>query len=111
MEPDAKMDDDLEMPRSGSPWIAEIIGVMAGLVPFFIHFSTSETVAINGEILYLRHTDVVALGGGFLALAMTLVAFVALKKTEAAARTKRLIAAVALAILSVVQLARGSGVF
>jgi hypothetical protein len=91
------------------PGTNEVIGFLAGLLPFFVHLSTSETTTINGQVQSHRQSDFIAIGGGAIALLVSLWGFTLLKKTSAASRGRRLLANVILMGLGALQLVRGLG--
>ena len=109
MKSDAEQDRELDRLPSTFPGIAEALGLIGAAVPAFGHSSTDETVTVNGQVQSHRHTDVIALGGGGLALLMAIWIFVLLSRTPAESKTKRIVAGVVIAAMGLVQLARGVG--
>ena len=87
-----------------------IIGLVAGIVPFFLSFHSSTSQSINGEVLHSTYVDYVAVPGGALALLMGVVALVDGLRNQAAGKGIRAGIAVAIAGLGIFQLLRGFGV-
>jgi hypothetical protein len=84
-----------------------IAGLVAGALPFFFNFSTSNSQTINGQVVESSHFDFVAVPCGALALLLSVVVgLTALGKGKA----KRLPVAAGVLILGLVQLVRGLGI-
>ncbi len=84
-----------------------MIGLVAGIAPFFLHFTTGSTETVNGQVVSASHFDFVAVPGGSIALMAGLVA-AALGLGKG--KVKRIPVGLAICVLGVVQLARGFGI-
>ena len=86
-----------------------LLGLVAGLLPFFLHFTTSSTTSVNGvETSSVTH-DYAALAGGAAAMIAGAIALlVATRRTDR--KPARLAIAFAIDLLGVFQILRGLGV-
>ncbi len=71
--------DACEVEQAGVPGVKvltlpAIIGLVAGIGPFFVHFSRSNTQTVNGQVVESFYLDYAALAGAGVALLMGLVA-------------------------------------
>lgn len=84
-----------------------VVGLVFGLAPFFLHFTKSLSLTVNG-VVEQSHFDAVAVGGGALALVLGLAALVSARNVMEGRRTRLGIAA-AIAALGVFQVLSGLG--
>ncbi len=87
----------------------EIIGVILGILPFFISFSSRSSSTVNGQVVSSSYFDVFAVGCGVVAL---ILVFVSLRDRLPKFQTDRWFSIGVLAlmlILGVVQILRGVG--
>jgi len=85
-----------------------IVALVAAVAPFFISFSTSSSVTVNGATA-ATYRDYAAIGGGAFALLIGTAAAASARKPGAAQRNN-LLAALGAIGLGVYQLLRGFGV-
>lgn len=85
-----------------------IVGALAGLLPFAISSAKASYSTVNGEVVDLQYSDVVAQGGGAVAV---LCGLIALAMAAKAKKTPMIAAAVVVMVLGGFQLARGFGAF
>ena len=97
------MTEDLSI-RSTDKTLAGI-GGLAGLVPFFIHATSSSTVTVNGEVTSATYHDNVALVGGVIALLCGIAALALARKSGGS----RIGMAIAVVALGAYQIAHGLG--
>src|SRR6266571_5130092 len=99
-------DTDLRIPAK-FPGPIELLGGVAGLLPFVISFSSTHSTSVNGVVTNLVYRDWVAFGGGAVAALCGVVALLALRRPGK--KGVRAAAAVGLLALGGVQVARGLG--
>ena len=97
------MTDDLSI-RSTDKTLT-IIGAIAGIVPFFIHITSSSSVSENGQVISATYRDNVALAGGVVAVLCGLAAAAIARK----AAGSRIGIAIAVLALGAYQIAHGLG--
>ena len=104
---DPQLDEDFIPAKF--PGVSEIVALGAGVVPFFVSFNRSSSTTVNGEVVEASFFDPVAVGAGVVAALAALYGLVLLRKTMAAQRTLRIVAAVILLGLGGYQIVRGLG--
>jgi hypothetical protein len=99
--------DAIDTPGINALTLPAIIGLVAGVGPFFVNFSRSNTRTVNGEVVESFYLDYAALGGAGIALLMGLVAAaMGLGK----GKSKRLLVAGIVLGLGLFQLLRAFGI-
>jgi hypothetical protein len=104
------VDDDLDEPAvsPGPVSTPAIVGIVADVIPFFVHFGTTTTTTING-VVESASTNYVAIGGGGLAIAAGVFALATAKSSGSHKWTTMAVAA-AVILVGVGHLLVGSGV-
>ena len=98
---------ELEEPISGPLTRAPFAAIFAGVVPFFIHWSTVQSV--NGRVT--SFIDYVAVAGGAVALILGGLGLAGALKATDRGKKKRLGLSGAALLLGLYHLARGFGLF
>jgi hypothetical protein len=91
------------------PSTIEIAGVVIGLVPFVISSSSSSITTVNGHVTSFVYRDWASLSCGVVAALCGVITVLRLRRTDASARGKRLLAILALLGLGGFQVLRGVG--
>jgi hypothetical protein len=89
---------------------AVIVGLIAGILPFFISFSSDESTVVNGVAVTASSIDYPAVAGGGVA-ALAGVAFLGIALRANLQKPVKLAVAVVVLALGAVHLLRGFGVF
>ena len=93
------------------PSVLEIVGIVAGIVPFVLSMASSSVQTVNGRVTSFSYSDPVAIGGGIVAALFGLVAAVTLiKHTEPAKRMLRVLLCLALIGGGAFHILRGFGI-
>lgn len=100
-------DEDVPNVRSPERGVL-IVGVIAGLLPFVASASKASYSTVNGEVVDLKYSDIVAQAGGAVAVLCGLIALAMVVKAK---KPPMIAAAVAVMALGGFQLARGFGAF
>jgi hypothetical protein len=82
-------------------------GVIAGVIPFFVHVSESSSVMVNGEVVSATSRDYIALACGV--VAALLGAMAAAGAVRSKGGTRALAIGLAVIALGAYQIARGFG--
>ena len=90
---------------------SEIIGFIAGGIPFFCNFTSTSTRTVNGVVVESSYTDYVAIALGAVAVLIAFGSFRLLEYTADDDRMKRIGVMIAIAALGVYQFLRGIGTF
>lgn len=102
-------DDEEPLPPgvvpSPFPGYAEIVGLVAGVLPFILSYEESKTV--NGEVV--SYIDYVAVPGGAVAVVAGIAALTLVNRTEPSVRYQRVVAAMALIFAGLYHLGSGLG--
>lgn len=87
----------------------EILGLVAGIIPFFLFIGSTSSNSVNGQVVSSSSFNLVAIVGGAIAL---LLAFNGLRELSDQTANSRLVhigLAVALVLLGAFQIMRGIG--
>lgn len=87
----------------------ELLGAIAAALPFFVHYTTSSTHTVNGEVVEATTRNWVALGGGAIAVLVGALALIAARSTPAETRRKRHMIGLAIVAVGLFQLVIRSG--
>ncbi len=87
----------------------DIIGLLAGIVPFFFSCSSSSSRTVNGRVVESSHFDLVAVVGGAIAVLMAVGVLTQFGTTAPKDRAKRIGLLVVMLALGVFQVLRGFG--
>ncbi|MBN9392569.1 MAG: hypothetical protein J0I20_31330 [Chloroflexi bacterium] len=86
----------------------DIVGLVAGILPFFLFIGGSTTQTVNGQVVNQSSLNLVALIGGAIAIIMAFIGFRTMSEREGN-RSLYLGLFVVLALLGAYQVARGIG--
>ena len=86
----------------------DIIGLIAGIIPFFIFIGSSSTSSVNGQVVSHSSLNLVAILGGVVAIIMAFIGFRSLSGRDGN-RNLYLGLLAALLVLGVFQVVRGIG--
>jgi hypothetical protein len=86
----------------------DIIGLVAGILPFFLFIGGSTTRTVNGQVVSQSSLNLVALIGGAIAIIMAVIGFRTMSEREGN-RSIYLALFVVLALLGAYQVVRGIG--
>ncbi|MGD9099486.1 MAG: hypothetical protein PVF45_03330 [Anaerolineae bacterium] len=87
----------------------DIIGLLAGIIPFFFSCSSSSSRTVNGRVVESSYFDLVAVVGGAIAALMALGILTQLSTTASEDRGKRIVLLVVMLALGGFQVLRGFG--
>ncbi len=88
---------------------SEILGVILGILPFFISFSSRSTSTVNGQVVSSSYFDIFAVGCGIICV---ILAFASARSRLPKLKTDRWVSigiVAVILILGVVQILRGIG--
>jgi hypothetical protein len=86
----------------------DILGLIAGIIPFFVFIGSSSTSSVNGQVVSQSSLNLVAIIGGVIAVGMAFVGFRSLSE-RGGNRNLYLALFAVLLVLGVFQVVRGIG--
>ncbi|MHB8625221.1 MAG: hypothetical protein ACYDEO_03370 [Aggregatilineales bacterium] len=88
----------------------QIIGLVMGILPFFLSFGSSSKSTLNGQVVSSSHFDFIAVGGGAIAI-LAALSDVFMRRAEINKDRWFILSITALIlVLGIIQVLRGVGI-